>query len=100
MICQECKREFPRRTGSYCGSCQPLRPTVDSVKQRVSLLLSGAVAGTIPDYRIEDGAIRWGRVERDVHAAIDVLANALLGFIGEAQNANRGTIHAENAGRK
>jgi hypothetical protein len=45
------------------------------VKQRVSLLMSGAVAGTIPDYRTEDGYIRWGRVERDVHAAIDVLAN-------------------------
>lgn len=23
MICKRCKKDFPRRTGSYCGGCMP-----------------------------------------------------------------------------
>ena len=76
MVCKQCKREFRHRTGSYCGSCQPLRATVESVQSHVSNLLSGAIDGTIPEYRhVQDGQsfIRWGRVERDIRDAISIL---------------------------
>lgn len=44
MICKQCGENYPKRTGSYCGACQPLTPTtvlsnqVESLKARIKKL--------------------------------------------------------------
>lgn len=43
----------------------------DSLKEKVSSILRAALDGSEANYRTEDGYIRWGLVERDIHAAID-----------------------------
>ena len=43
----------------------------DEIKKKVSGILIGAVNGYEPKYRTEDGFIRWGLVEKDIHDAIE-----------------------------
>lgn len=42
-----------------------------NLKQQVSHILSEALSGRNLRYRTEDGFIRWGRVESDIHEKID-----------------------------
>lgn len=41
-----------------------------ALKKRVAKILMAALDGSEPRYRL-DGYIRWGRVEQDIHEAID-----------------------------
>ena len=43
MICKSCRRDFPHRTGSYCGGCQPTAP-LDVICADVEAELVGAKA--------------------------------------------------------
>jgi len=57
---------------------------VDSIvglKARVSEILHEALRGydVIQRYRNEAGYVRWGRVEKDIHAAIDEANAAVTG---------------------
>ena len=44
----------------------------DEIKKKVSGILIGAVNGYESKYRTEDGFIRWGLVEKDIHSAIEI----------------------------
>ena len=48
-------------------------PTGETVtlKKRISEILSAAISGREKRYRLDETYIRWGLVEKEIHAAID-----------------------------
>lgn len=65
---------------SQYGDGSPALPPVRSeplfgasaLKAKISAILASVMDGSAKQYRTEDGIyIRWGLVERDIHAAID-----------------------------
>jgi hypothetical protein len=80
---QKCSKELHRAmvTGGMIDA--PSSCTVDSIvglKALVSAILHEALRGydVSKRYRNEDGYVRWGLVEKDIHAAIDE-ANSGIG---------------------
>jgi hypothetical protein len=47
----------------------------DALKRDVSHILLGAINGEVEAYRTPQGYIRWGRVEQEIHDAIDQASN-------------------------
>ena len=43
----------------------------DGIKKDVSKIMMSAVSGSEPKYRNENGYIKWGLVEKDIHAKIE-----------------------------
>lgn len=81
---------YPQRewTPLYAAPVAQQQTTVDAVgapsvaaardaalKKRVSEILAAALGGRDNRYRFETSYIRWGLVEKDIHAAIDAAAN-------------------------
>ena len=55
----------------------------DALKKKVSAILVSVLNGSEANYRTKDGIyIRWGLVERDIHAAIDAESGELIGRSG------------------
>lgn len=54
-------------SGLASSACSPL---ASEIKEAVSTVLQDALRGAA-EYRTEDGFIRWGRVEADIHGNIE-----------------------------
>ena len=86
--------DVARAVGCYCGANGPIhktdeeaidawnmaipRITAEDAKEKISEILLTAVNGEAPEYRYDNprkSYVRWGRVERDIHAVIDGMAN-------------------------
>lgn len=61
----------------------------DKLKEAISSILQSALNGTGKQYRM-DGYIRWGLVEKDIHAAIDA---ALAESVAEPVKAREIRMH-------
>jgi len=42
-----------------------------TAKEKVTSIISRALAGYEPDYKTKDGYVQWGLVEKDIIAAFD-----------------------------
>ncbi len=42
----------------------------DEINKKISAILVATLQGTDKKYRTEDGFIRWGLVEEDIHRAV------------------------------
>jgi hypothetical protein len=70
VYCQECADAGERDARSLAASsCSPL---LSELKKGVSSVLQTVVRGH-SEYRTEDGFLRWGRIESDIHGQIEAI---------------------------
>lgn len=76
--CKICGTHISEDDTDRCPACRapselpaPAGSAKEAIKRGVSELILGAVNGQMARYRTEDGYIKWGLVEREIHELID-----------------------------
>ena len=73
--CQHCG--FTHREGYNCkdinksASAKGSTVTAGRINKKISRILLDAIGGHEKEYRTEDGFIKWGKVEREMHYAVN-----------------------------
>lgn len=47
------------------------RATAEAINKKISRILLDAIGGHNKEYRTEDGFIKWGKVEKEMHEAVN-----------------------------
>jgi hypothetical protein len=65
------KKPQDETTGNKSASVMGSSATAETINKKISRILLDAIGGHNKQYRTEDGFIKWGKVEREMHEAVN-----------------------------